>query len=163
MKDSEFVETPDYLFQDSGYGLFISEEDTIDDELPKYECLETVTLPKDGDGYKDGWYLVYTSLTKYSIELWFEPEGGPFDANKLVLEYRKFDLGELEDDLYGPLHFNVLEGFKYDGSTLEEYDGELSGSDVDREVHIVQVKNHEIHLVYKNRNREEETWGDIQE
>jgi|TARA_B100000586_G_scaffold109431_1_gene78626 hypothetical protein len=156
LKDSLFVEAPFDLCEQSAYGVFIGSEDTIDGELPKYECIETISLLKDGS-YEDGWYIVHTGLTKGSLEFQFEPEGGDFDINELVIEYQKVNLSELSDDLYGELNFNVLSNILYKGDFIDEYDeAELIDRGIDREVHILQIKDEKINTVYKNRNYLEE-------
>ena len=158
MKASLFVSNPFDFCQQGAEGVFIGQEDTIEGELPKYECIETISLFKDGGRYEDGWYIVHTGLTKASIEFEFKPEEGDFDINELVIEYQEVKLSELSDELYGELNFNVLSGFLYKGDLIDEYDGELIDRGIDREVHILQIKDGEINTVYKNRNYLKEYW-----
>ncbi len=136
----------------------MSDEDTIDGELPKYNCIETISFLK-GQSYEDGWYLIHTALSKGSIQFEFQPEGGSFDINQLELQYQKLDLGELSDDIYGDLQFNILSDFIYKGRSIIEYqNAELIDRGMDREVHIVEIKGGEFNLVYKNRNIEDEDY-----
>ena len=158
LKTSEFIDGPHNFTQQSAYGVFISDRDTIDGELPKYEFTETISFLKD-KSYEDGWYLIHTALSKASVEFEFEPEGGDFDINELVIELTKVGLSELSDDLYGELDFSVLSSFQYKGHSIDEYhDAELVDRGLDREVHIVEIKGGEFNLVYKNRNIEQEDY-----
>ena len=158
LKTSEFIDGPHNFTQQSAYGVFISDRDTIDEELPKYEFTETISFLKD-KSYEDGWYLIHTALSKASVEFEFEPEGGDFDINELVIELTKVGLSELIDDLYGELDFSVLSSFQYKGHSIDEYhDAELVDRGLDREVHIVEIKGGEFNLIYKNRNIEQEDY-----
>ena len=103
------------------------------------------------------YFIVLFDKTKGSLEFQFEPEGGDFDINELVIEYQKVNLSELSDDLYGELNFNVLSNILYKGDFIDEYDeAELIDRGIDREVHILQIKDEKINTVYKNRNYLEE-------
>ncbi len=158
LKGSEFIDSPHNFTQESAYGVLVSDEDTIDGELPKYNCIETISFLK-GQSYEDGWYLIHTALSKGSIQFEFQPEGGSFDINQLELQYQKLDLGELSDDIYGDLQFNILSDFIYKGRSIIEYqNAELIDRGMDREVHIVEIKGGEFNLVYKNRNIEDEDY-----
>ena len=158
LKGSEFIDSPHNFTQESAYGVLVSDEDTIDGELPKYNCIETISFLK-GQSYEDGWYLIHTALSKGSIQFEFQPEGGSFDINQLELQYQKLDLGELSDDIYGDLQFNILSDFIYKGRSIIEYqNAELIDRGMDREVHIVEIKGGEFNLVYKNRNIEDENY-----
>jgi len=158
LKTSEFIDGPHNFTQQSAYGVFISDRDTIDGEFPKYEFTETISFLKD-KSYEDGWYLIHTALSKASVEFEFEPEGGDFDINELVIELTKVGLSELIDDLYGELDFSVLSSFQYKGHSIDEYhNAELVDRGLDREVHIVEIKGGEFNLVYKNRNIEQEDY-----
>ena len=158
LKGSEFIDSPHNFTQESAYGVLVSDEDTIDGELPKYNCIETISFLK-GQSYEDGWYLIHTALSKGSIQFEFQPEGGSFDINQLELQYQKLDLGELSDDIYGDLQFNILSDFIYKGRSMIEYqNAELIDRGMDREVHIVEIKGGEFNLVYKNRNIEDEDY-----
>ena len=158
MKDSDYVEGPHNFCQDAAYGVFISDKDTIDGELPQYQITETISFLKNRR-YEDGWYMVHTALSKGSIQFEFEPAGGSFDINELVVQLTKVDLNQLSDDLYGELNFTVLSDFQYQGESINEYyDAELVDRGLDREVHIVEIKDGEFNLVYKNRNIEDESY-----
>ena len=158
LKNSEFIDGPHNFTQQSAYGVFINDRDTIDGELPKYEFTETISFLKDRS-YEDGCYLIHTALSKGSVEFEFEPEGGDFDINELVIELTKVGLSELIDDLYGELDFSVLSSFQYKGHSIDEYhNAELVDRGLDREVHIVEIKGGEFNLVYKNRNIEQEDY-----
>ena len=147
MKGSEYVEGPHNFCQDAAYGVFISDEDTIDGELPQYQITETISFLKNRR-YEDGWYMVHTALSKGSIQFEFEPAGGSFDINELVVQLKRVDLSQLSDDLYGELNFTVLSDFQYQGESINEYyDAELVDRGLDRVVHIVEIKDGEFNLV----------------
>jgi len=161
-KDSDFVSGYYNYFRQSAHGVFTSLDDRIEGEVPNYELVETICLPTGEDKVtiEDGWYLLATSLSKCSIEFDFEPAGGVFDAEKFVVEYKKFEFGDFEDELYGALSFNVVCDFKYDGnSLLEDGDHELVDRGFDREARIFQVFEGTVHPFYSNRNYSEESWG----
>ncbi len=161
-KDSDFVSGSYNYFRQSAHGVFTSLDDRIEGEVPNYKLVETICLPtkENTDTIEDGWYLMATSLSKCSIEFDFEPAGGVFEAEKFLIEYKKFEFGDFEDELYGALSFNVVCDFKYDGnSLLEDGDHELVDRGFDREVRIFQVFEGTVHPFYSNRNHSEETWG----
>ena len=62
LKASEFIDGPHNFTQQSSYGVFISDRDTIDGELPKYAFTETISFLKD-KSYEDGWHLKTLSMT----------------------------------------------------------------------------------------------------
>ena len=159
MKDSPFINDYFNYFQQSAYGVFLSIEDDIDGEIPRYKCIEKISVPKDNQGkYKDGWYLVATALDKSSIEFHLEPNG-KFNIDNFLIEFQSFDFEFIKDDIYGDIKFNVTSNFKYNNEILDDYEVVDRGS-VDKEVSIFNVKDGCINLFYKNRNYLKETWGE---
>ncbi len=164
MKNTKFVQRPFRFFDQRARGVFMSKQDTIDGELPRYERIETISLKKGGR-YEDGWYLIYSGLSKCSIEFELPIDNGDFDIDDLLFEFQEIDLPELSDELYGELKFNVLSDCKYQGKSVGEFHkAELIDRGIDREVRVLEIKEGNLYLVYKYIKRSDEIveyWGNL--
>ena len=162
-KDSDFIQSPyDYDSIGHTYGVStLKDGSELDGYLtqPSYNTHSKISVPDCDDGF----YLAYTSLSKVSIDFEFATNDGEvFDPQKMTFDTTDIDLGDVSDDLYGNINFSIIDGYQYNNETIEESeDAELEDRGYDREITIFQIHNGDFSLVYKNRNYDEEEWGEI--
>ena len=172
MKDSEFGISNAYCFDNIGhtYGLTTvtdgGELDYDGDKMPGYEFHQKITIPvsEESGEYEDGFYLIFTALSKMSIEFEFSPKDGKdFDPKKMTFNVTSVDFEDIvEDSLYGPINYYIIDGYLYNGESIEEASSaELVDRGIDQEVTIIQVKKGKTRLIYKVRNESEEEWGEF--
>lgn len=116
-----------------------------------------VEIPKNGNGkFEDGYYIVYLSLSKVSIEFTFKPSDGIFDSDKFTEVSVPINLPEfIEHELYGRPEFNIVTNYLYDGEIIEEYDHELMDRGYEDLTSFFVVKNGVPKLIYSNYNGNE--------
>ena len=126
-----------------------------------------VEIPSIDDGsLKDGVYFSLFRLSKVSLEFEFNTPDN--------LEYDRCNLSEISvpvnlpssftkaHELYGSeisQPFNITIGFEYNGSELDEYDGDLVDRGYDDLFIIVRIKEGKETVLYSNYNGTE-TWID---
>lgn len=127
-----------------------------------YKELSLDNLNEDDDiDEEERFFLIYTSLTKQSIG--FDYDGKIDDESKLVVEYISFDFDYIKTYLYGYLVGNIITSISYDDEVIEEFnDAELlEGSDLTREIYILQKKGSNSSIIYSNVDYDDEKWGEF--
>jgi hypothetical protein len=113
-----------------------------------------IEFPKDKNGILvNGFYLIWISLSKVSIEFEFETNDNlPFNKNKFSERSVKVNFPKLiEHDTYGSLNFNIVTGYFYNDIFIEEcIDAELIDRGYDSTFMLIKVHNNILSIVYKN-------------
>ena len=113
-----------------------------------------IEFPKDKNGILvNGFYLIWISLSKVSIEFEFETNDNlPFNKNKFSERSVKVNFPKLiEHDTYGSLNFNIVTGYFYNDIFTEEcIDAELIDRGYDSTFMLIKVHNNILSIVYKN-------------
>lgn len=109
-----------------------------------------ITVPLDANGeMENGFYLVQLALSKVSIEFEFMPPDGTYDPSRLTEVCVPVELpGCVEHERYGEPEFNIVVGYEYDGTPLQDYDGELCDRGYDTQITIFQVRQDDCELLY---------------
>ena len=109
---------------------------------------------------KDGFYILTTYLSKYSLEFDIIPnDGEPFDEDKFTTDVVEFRFGDFiqpyGEDFDHDLHYY----YSYDGEEIEGSDSsEMIDRGIDYYQYIFQVKDGERSMIYQNE-RDRVTWG----
>jgi hypothetical protein len=160
LKDSELVECANGIDNiGHTYGVFTSKDgsdlEDIEFDGGNYHIHSTIEIPNN-----DGFYVVYTGLSKISAEFHFSPEDGEvFDSSKMKFNVTDVKLDMVSDSLYGELEYSVIDGYLYNGKEIEEASEDIYvDRGIDREVTIIFVKNNEQYVIYNIRNESEEKY-----
>ncbi len=165
LKDSELVE---YAHEKDNightYGVLTDKDgsevenmEVDEDNMPEYNVHSEISISTEVDGF----YIVFTGLSKISAGFEFSPDDGePFDPSKMTFNVTDVDLGMVSDSLYGDLEFSVIDGYLYNGNEIEEASDDIYvDRGIDREATIIHVKNEEAHEIYKVRHESEEIYS----
>ncbi len=138
-------------------GSEVESMEVDDDNMPEYNVHSEISISTEVDGF----YMVFTGLSKISAGFEFSPDDGePFDPSKMTFNVTDVDLGMVSDSLYGDLEFSVIDGYLYNGNEIEEASDDIYvDRGIDREATIIHVKNEEAHEIYKVRHESEEIYS----
>ncbi len=160
LKDSELVEYASEIDNiGHTYGVFTSKDGSdvegMEFDVDNYNVHSTIEIPNN-----DGFYVVYTGLSKISAEFHFSPEDGEvFDSSQIKFNVTDVKLDMVSDGLYGELEYSVIDGYLYNGKEIEEASEDIYvDRGIDREVTIIFVKNNEQYVIYNIRNESEEKY-----
>jgi len=147
------------------YGIFgsVSLNGSLADFDVEEEIEEEVCYPSDPDDNNraDGFYIIYTKLSKISDQFSIPLGDALFDPEKLLIKKTDIDLDNHEVARYGEIVFSVINEILYDGEAVEDYFEDFVDGGFTTEIFIFQVKDGEMYDIYHQDEDGDETWGEI--